>query len=113
MARADGPWCFIDSSSPKGTLIAFLCYYLWLIVAWSLVILVYIGIGRLLVIDYKKAKRCNEDSINILNHNSIITTVPTIQRLQYFPLIFIFCFFWEILSIFYDSIGIDDVFIIK
>ena len=94
-------------------LIAFFCYYLWLIIAWVLVILVYIAIGKLLVNDYKKAKRLNNDEININNHNNIITKVPTIQRLQYFPLIFIFCWFWEILSISYSKLHSNDLFIIK
>ena len=94
-------------------LIAFCCYYLWLIVCWIIIILVYIAIGRLLISDYKKAKNYNSDAINIQNHNVIITKVPTIQRLQYYPLIFIFCWFWEILSISYNYLNENNLFIIK
>jgi len=113
MARSDGPWCFIDTRSSEGMTIAFFCYYLWLFIAWVLVNLVYVAIGKLLVNDYKKAKRLNDDEINRNNHNNIITKVPTIQRLQYFPLIFIFCWFWEILSISYNKLHPSPLFILK
>eukprot|EP01084_Bolivina_argentea_P209640 357054_1 len=113
MARSDGPWCFINTHSSKGMTIAFFCYYLWLMVCWLVIILVYIAISKLLLNDYKKAKKYNADSINIRNHNNIITKVPTIQRLQYFPLIFIFCWFWEILSISYNRWSSDNLYIIK
>lgn len=93
--------------------IAFFCYYLWLFIAWVLVNLVYVAIGKLLINDYKKAKRLNDDEINRNNHNNIITKVPTIQRLQYFPLIFIFCWFWEILSISYNKLHSNPLFILK
>ena len=93
--------------------IAFFCYYLWLIVCWLIIILVYIAIGKLLMSDYKKAKQYNTDTININNHNNIITKVPTIQRLQFYPLIFIFCWFWAILSISYNHWSSNNLFIIK
>eukprot|EP00484_Ammonia_sp_Unknown_P024483 CAMPEP_0197024262 /NCGR_PEP_ID=MMETSP1384-20130603/4849_1 /TAXON_ID=29189 /ORGANISM="Ammonia sp." /LENGTH=581 /DNA_ID=CAMNT_0042452619 /DNA_START=52 /DNA_END=1797 /DNA_ORIENTATION=- len=113
VARSDGPWCFIDTHKPRGMVIAFFCYYLFLMVAWSVIILVYIAILRLLINDYNKAKKYNNDKINIWNHNNIITKVPTIQRLQFFPLIFIFCWFWEILSISYNKLQSNDLWAIK
>jgi len=63
--------------------------------------------------DYKKAKRYNDDTINIHNHNNIITKVPTIQRLQYYPLLFLFCFFWNILGVSYNWLNDNNLFIIK
>merc|ERR1712228_1024751 len=102
-----------DTHSSLGMLMAFCCYYLWLIVCWLIIILVYIAISKLLISDYKKAQNYNNDAINIQNHNNIITKVPTIQRLQYYPLIFIFCWFWEILSISYNYLNEENLFIIK
>lgn len=87
-------------------MLAIWCYALFVIVAYCGIVLVYFGIVRLLCNDYKKAKRLNGDSINVLKHNNIITKVPTIQRLQYFPLIFVVCFFWEMVSIFHHSFAI-------
>merc|ERR1740123_2973355 len=111
VARSNGPWCFIDTHSSVGMLLALFCYYLWLIVCWLIIILVYIAIGKLLIRDYKKACNLNNDAIN--GHNNIITKVPTIQRLQYYPLIFIFCWSFEIISIAYNLFDEDSLFIIK
>eukprot|EP01084_Bolivina_argentea_P086171 155753_1 len=72
-------WCFIDHSD-AGILLRFFCYYLWVVLVWFIIVILYIRIWRF-----------------IKKHKVELSSIPTVSKLLYYPLIFFFCWFWSLL----------------
>jgi len=72
-------WCFI-SGSKSGVLSRLFNYYVWVVIAWFVIVVLYIRIWK-----FVKDNQIEFDSM------------PTVNRLMYYPLIFFVCWFWSLL----------------
>ena len=72
-------WCFIEQSE-AGIILRLFCYYLWVVLVWFIIIYCYLRIWKY-----------------IKQNNIELSSIPTVSKLLYYPLIFFFCWFWSLL----------------